>query len=715
MPSSSLFLRSSTTLVSALSLLSAPVLAAPALPGQVYSLNTSYSGSEFFDGWNFYDGADPTHGFVTYVSQSEAQAAGLISAGSSAKMLVDSQTVLPVPASRDVYWDRNGVGRRSVRIESQKSWTHGLFIADLNHMPSSSDAGCGTWPAFWAIGSGPWPNNGEVDIIEGANDQPANNAAGHTANVCTIDNRGGSGVPLYRNCNYNDIDPWGALKNPTGCQVASTSSQSYGAGFNSIGGGVYAMDWTTEAINFYFFPRGSIPADVNSANPNPSTWGIPFATIGGSGCNVENNFRDLRLVFDTTFCGDFGDATWGTGTCATRTGFGSCAAYVASSPGAFANAYWDINSVRVYQAAPAPVFSTTASSSSSAASTSSNTASTSLTTSSGSLTTASGSLTTASASSTTVTSSMTSSSGNYTYTGQPDPVKTWEDSNISVTKTGTDPEHTWEDSSAPVAPGKQGWQDNSINPAKPCHKCDHSDGANGAGQQWNDASGSNGADPKWQDAAGSSDPAHQWKDAPSANGPGQQWQDASGSSDPAHQWKDTPASSDPAHQWQDAAAGSAPAHGSWPDAPAPAGGANKPADPAAAWSDAAAPAAPSNTVAPANGAWSDAAAAPSKPVDPASAPAASWSDAAVVPAQVTTYTVIPQKTPVADANASNPAAETWADAPAAPSAAPVKPAGANGSGSDDKVSPYTGAAASSRSVVAYGVVAMAGLVGAFLL
>jgi len=36
------------------------------------------------------------------------------------------------------------VGRNSVRLVSKKSWTHGLFIADIAHMPGGV---CGTWPS----------------------------------------------------------------------------------------------------------------------------------------------------------------------------------------------------------------------------------------------------------------------------------------------------------------------------------------------------------------------------------------------------------------------------------------------------------------------------------------------------------------------------------------------------------------------------------------
>lgn len=80
--------------------------------------------------------ADPTHGFVQYVSQADAQAAGLISQSSSAPayMGVDYKTILSTTAQ----------GRKSVRITTQKSWTHGLFIADIAHMPDST---CGSWPA----------------------------------------------------------------------------------------------------------------------------------------------------------------------------------------------------------------------------------------------------------------------------------------------------------------------------------------------------------------------------------------------------------------------------------------------------------------------------------------------------------------------------------------------------------------------------------------
>ena len=55
-------------------------------------------------------------------------------------------------------------GRDSVRISSKNAYNESIFVLDLAHMP----AGCATWPAFWSLSQqGPWPNGGEIDIIEG--------------------------------------------------------------------------------------------------------------------------------------------------------------------------------------------------------------------------------------------------------------------------------------------------------------------------------------------------------------------------------------------------------------------------------------------------------------------------------------------------------------------------------------------------------------------
>lgn len=71
-----------------------------------------------------------------YVDEKAARSNRLIAASDYASVYigVDHSSVLS-PA---------GPGRKSVRITSQKSWTHGLFVAEISHMPGGI---CGTWPA----------------------------------------------------------------------------------------------------------------------------------------------------------------------------------------------------------------------------------------------------------------------------------------------------------------------------------------------------------------------------------------------------------------------------------------------------------------------------------------------------------------------------------------------------------------------------------------
>lgn len=49
--------------------------------------------------------------------------------------------------------------------------------------------GCGTWPAYWLCGDN-WPNNGEIDIIEGVNTQNFNQMTLHSKANCNM-----NGVP----------------------------------------------------------------------------------------------------------------------------------------------------------------------------------------------------------------------------------------------------------------------------------------------------------------------------------------------------------------------------------------------------------------------------------------------------------------------------------------------------------------------------------------
>ncbi|KAL9623995.1 MAG: hypothetical protein Q9160_001748 [Pyrenula sp. 1 TL-2023] len=186
-----------------------------------------------------------------------------------------------------------------------------------------------------------WPTNGEIDIIEGVNRQSQNDMTLHSSSGCSITNSG-SGTLVTPNCDVNAANQ----ATNAGCQVAASSSAaSYGTGFNSAGGGVYATEWTSDGISIYFFPRGSIPSDIAGGNPNPSSWGTPAANF--EGCDFDSHFRDLQIVFDTTLCGDWAGAVWGQdSTCTAKAS--TCQDYVANHPGDFKDAYWSVNSLKVY-------------------------------------------------------------------------------------------------------------------------------------------------------------------------------------------------------------------------------------------------------------------------------------------------------------------------------------------------------------------------------
>ncbi|CEJ94969.1 hypothetical protein VHEMI10473 [[Torrubiella] hemipterigena] len=298
-----------------------------------YVLTDDYEPNNFLDKFNFFTGADPTHGFVEYLSRADASAAGMVGPSDSkgVYMGVDSKTM----------WPANG--RKSVRIESTKTYNGGLFIVDIAHMPSNT---CGTWPAFWLFGPD-WPASGEIDIIEGVNTQAQNSVTLHTSQGCTMSN-----VNTIKSTYFVGSNCGGT----NGCGQHTMDNQNYGAGFNALGGGVYAMDWTPERIAVWFFPRSKIPADIASGNPNPSNWGQAVASFTGATCDIGSFFKEHQIVFNTAFCGDWAGSNWSQDPeCSALAP--TCQQYVGGNPGAFKDAFWDIHSLKVYQqgnGAPAP-------------------------------------------------------------------------------------------------------------------------------------------------------------------------------------------------------------------------------------------------------------------------------------------------------------------------------------------------------------------------
>ncbi|EST09140.1 Concanavalin A-like lectin/glucanase, subgroup [Kalmanozyma brasiliensis GHG001] len=305
-----------------------------------WKLVKSYSGSTFFDDMDFFTMGDPTHGSITYVDRNTAQNQGLIGTN-------NGQVTMKINPG-------NGWAQ-SVRINTKDSFTTGIFVLDAEHMP----VGCGIWPAWWSTPTNPaggWPNGGEIDIIEGVNDYSYNTYSVHTT--------GGCNVPQNPNMKGKfTLQDWRAtncasdVTGNQGCGVTSTTNGDFGVNYNNNGGGVHVMYWSeSDGISTYFFPKGSVPNDISTGSPDPSNWGQPQAHWPATNCNIGNYFYNHVVVFTNTVCGDWagsGDVWWNamngqSQSCAAKTGQSSCQAYLNSNPD-FSQAYWTINSLKIYQ------------------------------------------------------------------------------------------------------------------------------------------------------------------------------------------------------------------------------------------------------------------------------------------------------------------------------------------------------------------------------
>ncbi|KAL8917798.1 MAG: hypothetical protein Q9172_005687 [Xanthocarpia lactea] len=300
-----------------------------------YNLADSYTASNWFDSFHFFDQKDPTNGFVQYKNLASAAKSGLIA--------IDNSGPAPAIYMGVDHTTKDPAGRASVRISSKKSYQYGLFVFDIEHSPGGI---CGSWPAAWLLSdSGKWPVGGEIDVFEGANDDKDNKMTLHTTPGCTIEKREFSGKIETPNC---DVNAEGQGKN-VGCGISPPvkNGQSFGQGMNKIGGGVYATVWTSSAISIYHFPRSLIPADISSGKPEPSKWGMPAAKFG-AGCKIDEHFHNLTIIFNTALCGDWAGGAWNqSATCAKKAP--TCQNYVQNNPAAFKDAYWMIRSVKVYQ------------------------------------------------------------------------------------------------------------------------------------------------------------------------------------------------------------------------------------------------------------------------------------------------------------------------------------------------------------------------------
>ena len=299
-----------------------------------WQLSRNWSGYSLFGNFTFWDqsidGTDPTQGYVYYANEGESWEWGYVNVTEDGGAYIGCD-----------YWSiATGTGRGSVRLTSNEAWEHGLFIADIEHMPQ----GCGTWPAYWFFGPD-WPNNGEIDVIEGVNLATNDQTTLHTGPNCNMTN-------YYYSDDFTgklvSSDCYAEVNGNAGCGIEYLGQGSYGAEFNENGGGVYALQWLRGSVSSWYFPRGTIPSDITKLSPDPSSWGTPYAYFPLNPTNCDpDHFNDMNMVINLTFCGQWAGSVFADD-CGVYYG-DDCNAYVQNNPADFADAYWIFNSIQVYQ------------------------------------------------------------------------------------------------------------------------------------------------------------------------------------------------------------------------------------------------------------------------------------------------------------------------------------------------------------------------------
>ncbi|WWD22847.1 hypothetical protein CI109_107341 [Kwoniella shandongensis] len=288
----------------------------------IWELQIAYEGVTFFEGWDWFSAADPSHGLVQYQDWPTAFDQNLAFFTSDG-----------IPGIQADHWSHLPVGtpRNSVRISSKGLFAGGLFIIDLALMPW----GCGVWPAFSTLGyEGPWPSTGEIDIIEGIHAMTTN----HTTPGCTTDQSAGLFTGTVRGTNCD------SSHGGSGCSILSTSQSSFGMPFNEAGGGVFAMQWDGSGIRMWNWNRANIPQDISSESPKPVTWGTPVAAWDASTCDMGRFFQAQVLILNIDLCGDWAGNSYAQYTYCP----GTCAEYI-SNPFNLNNTVMLINYIKVFQ------------------------------------------------------------------------------------------------------------------------------------------------------------------------------------------------------------------------------------------------------------------------------------------------------------------------------------------------------------------------------
>ena len=292
-----------------------------------WTLKDQYKGTNFFDQFEFI--TNDVNGYVNYVSESQAKQLNMIQTTNNwIRMGVDNTSI---PSN-------TATGRNTLRLQSKKRYESGLFVIHTTHMPQ----GCATHPAYWTDGTN-WPNNGEIDIIEQVNDANNDQTTLHTGPDCDF-----SKVPKNFTGNMHNGNCTSSHDVNHGCDVENPDSNSFGPNFNKDGGGVFVGQWTKDGIYFWWWSGNKYPENVFT-KPNTCEYGIPYAAFPFGEWCTSNHFKNHTIILDINLCGSWAGGNNWNNHCAKDTGYASCDNYTRYNPHKFSDAYWEIQSLTVFE------------------------------------------------------------------------------------------------------------------------------------------------------------------------------------------------------------------------------------------------------------------------------------------------------------------------------------------------------------------------------
>ena len=209
-------------------------------------------------------------------------------------------------STSNVHLDGNG-NLDITALRSGSSWTSGriqttsanvgapaggqLEVTASIQQPSG---GLGYWPAFWMLGPGQWPENGEIDIMEDVNALSELSGTIHCG-----------------------TDPGGPCNEPNGIGSGLRACGGCQSGYHTYTMILNRTNTSAESITFYL--DGSAYFTVNESQVGTSTWQAAFD-------------HNLSIIFDLAMGGGFPNGVCGctSPTGATASGGTMSVAYVAA-------------------------------------------------------------------------------------------------------------------------------------------------------------------------------------------------------------------------------------------------------------------------------------------------------------------------------------------------------------------------------------------------